>query len=195
MKLVLFDFDGTITNRDTLFVFTRFAVGNFKFLTGMLVLFPLLAIHKVGAFNSHVTKEIFLTYFFKGIDQAVFQNKCNEFCRSILPNLIRKDAYQAIQVHQQAGDKLVIVSASPQNWITPWANPEGIQVISTRLAFNEGSFTGKLNGANCNGAEKVNRIKKELDLQVFDKIIAYGDSSGDAEMFQLAHESYFKTFK
>ncbi|MBX2916010.1 MAG: haloacid dehalogenase-like hydrolase [Cyclobacteriaceae bacterium] len=194
MKLILFDFDGTITNRDTLFAFTRFTTGNFRYIVGLSIVFPILVLHKIGLINSHLTKEFFLKHFFRNFDQKQFEIKCHEFCEHILPNIIRKDAYQAIKAHKQAGDKLVIVSASPENWILPWANREGIQVISTKLAFSNGKYTGKLGSLNCNGLEKANRIKQELRLNEYAHIIAYGDSPGDWEMFRLAHEHYFKIF-
>jgi phosphatidylglycerophosphatase C len=195
MKLILFDFDGTITNRDTLFSFTRISTGYIRYVPGVLILSPILALHKVGLLSSQKTKEIFLSFFFKGLNQNEFQNKCNEFCDRLLPKLVRKDAYQAIQTYRNSGDRIVIVSASPENWIIPWANREKIHVIGTKLSFIDKKFTGKINGINCNGAEKVRRIRIEFNLDEFSGVIAYGDSIGDNEMLQLAQEKFYKFFK
>ncbi|HEU5146872.1 MAG TPA: haloacid dehalogenase-like hydrolase, partial [Chryseosolibacter sp.] len=56
-------------------------------------------------------------------------------------------------------------------------------------------LTGKILGRNCYGDEKVCRIKEEFDLPSFERIIAYGDSSGDREMLQLANESHYKPWR
>ena len=67
MNLVLLDFDGTITKKDTLFDFTRFSVGNIKFTLGIAVLFIPMVLNKIGLLSAQNTKEIFLTLFFKNI--------------------------------------------------------------------------------------------------------------------------------
>ena len=60
--------------------------------------------------------------------------------------------------------------------------------------FENGVFTGHFNTKNNNGVEKVNRIKKEIEGKKFDKIIAFGDTSGDKPMLSLAHESHYRFF-
>ncbi len=87
-----------------------------------------------------------------------------------------------------------IVSASPKNWIEPWAAPLGINVLSTNLEIKNGMITGKIEGKNCNGPEKVNRIKEHINLDSYDEIIAYGDTSGDLPMFEIATSTHFKPF-
>lgn len=64
--------------------------------------------------------------------------------------------------------------------------------IATKLEQKDGKLTGKFNGNNCYGTEKVLRIKEKYNLKEFEKIYAYGDSKGDREMLALAHEGYFK---
>ena len=47
-------------------------------------------------------------------------------------------------------------------------------------------LTGEFKGKNCNGEEKVKRIKAHLMLSEYDEILAFGDSSGDEAMLSLA---------
>ena len=49
-------------------------------------------------------------------------------------------------------------------------------------------------GNNCNGGEKVHRIKEAIQGKKFDKTIAFGDTSGDKEMLEWANESHFEFF-
>ena len=99
-----------------------------------------------------------------------------------------------IKAYLKENAKVAIVSASPENWIKPWASKHNIQVVSTQLKFSNDKIEG-IEGANCNGEEKVNRIKKAFNLDNYDKVIAYGDTKGDHPMLALADESHFKPFQ
>lgn len=63
-------------------------------------------------------------------------------------------------------------------------------MISTKLEIRDGFITGKLSTKNCYGIENVNRMKENYDLNKFDYIFAYRDSSGDnKEMLSIENES------
>lgn len=193
--VALFDFDGTITHRDTLLEFTRFAVGEARYISSMFYLALPLALQKMSILSSQPTKQIFLTHFFKNWKLPDFEQCCQRFDSEVLPGLIRAPALEAIQSYVQRGDRTIIVSASPQNWILPWARKQGVEVIATKLEVNGDCLTGRIDGKNCNGNEKVNRIRQYLDLNDYKEIIAYGDSGGDRAMFGLATRAYFKPFR
>ncbi|MBX2971061.1 MAG: haloacid dehalogenase-like hydrolase [Cyclobacteriaceae bacterium] len=193
--LVLFDFDGTLTTKDTLFLFTRYAVGSFRFFWGLILLFIPMGLQKMGFLSAHFTKEVFLTQFFKGIDANEFVSKAEQFSLGVLPEYIRPAAMQAIKRYSAEQARMVIVSASPEWWIRPWAKQQGIEVIATRLVFSEGKVTGAIDGLNCNREEKVSRIRGYLKLEEYERIIAYGDTDGDKAMLSLASEIHFKPFR
>jgi len=58
-----------------------------------------------------------------------------------------------------------------------------------------GVVTGKLLTKNCYGIEKANRVKEIYDLSHYERIYAYGDSTGDTELLALANESFYKPFR
>jgi phosphoserine phosphatase len=70
----------------------------------------------------------------------------------------------------------------------------GMKFLATEARFENGIFTGHFKTRNNNGKEKVNRIKKEIEGKKYDKIIAFGDTSGDLPMLSLAHESHYRFF-
>ncbi len=193
--LVLFDFDGTITRQDTLLAFTRFAVGESRYISSMFYLALPLVLQKIKVMASQRVKEIFLTHFFKDWNLADFEKRCQRFDSEVLPGLVRVQALEAIQSCVRRGDRTIIVSASPENWILPWATKVGAEVIATRLEVREGRLTGQIAGKNCNGEEKANRILQYLDLNDFTEIIAYGDTSGDRAMLKLATQKHYKPFR
>ncbi|MDQ1268592.1 MAG: phosphatidylglycerophosphatase, partial [Campylobacterota bacterium] len=55
--------------------------------------------------------------------------------------------------------------------------------------FKDGLFSGRFSTINCHGKEKARRIKEHLNIDEYETIYAYGDSSGDNEMLALAHKS------
>jgi len=81
----------------------------------------------------------------------------------------------------------VIVSASYESYVRVVAGALGdIAVVATRLEADEGRCTGRLDGANCRGPEKVRRLHAWLEAEGLARdeitLYAYGDSSGDREL-------------
>lgn len=194
MNLALFDFDGTITFKDTLFDFIKFCTGNGKFISGLLVLFPALVLYKIKILSSQKMKEIVLSYFFKGITEDKFKRLARKYSLNKLDTIVKEKALESLRFHKANDDKIVVVSASIDCWLRPWCEKNGLELIATKLEFKDKVFTGKFATKNCKGTEKVNRIKEEYNLAEFDKIYAYGDSSGDKEMLGIADESFYKFF-
>lgn len=194
-KLVLFDFDGTITTKDTLIEFVHFFRGRRQYLLGMLMLAPYMGLYALKLIPNWKAKQFFLSQYFKGEKLAHFNAKCLEFSRKALPSLIRPAAREAIETYRRENATIAVVSASAENWVKPWCDENRILCLATQLEVNQGIITGKISGRNCYGDEKVCRIKERFDLSAFSEVIAYGDSAGDKEMLALAHRKYYKPFR
>lgn len=193
-RLVLFDFDGTITTKDTFLEFIRFYHGHFKFVYGFGLMLPVLALYKFKIIPNWRAKEIVLTWFFKGASIEHFNKICADFSDTELPKLIRPGALKELQQYS-ADAELVVVSASAENWVAPWCRKNNLKIIATRLEIVKGKLTGKIEGKNCFGEEKAVRVREVYSLPAFDEIIAYGDSSGDKEMLALASKHFYKPFR
>ena len=214
-QIAFLDFDGTVTGKDTLLEFIKFSKGSLHFYLGFLINSPWLVAYRAGIISNQTAKERILTWFFGGIPLEVFQDTCNRFAATTLPGLIRPKALKEIRLLQEHSVEVVIVSASPANWLSPWTDEIGIALLATRLQTrNHPStpqpdtpdtapqptapttrLTGKILGRNCHGEEKVRRIRESYDLSAYDKITAYGDSSGDKPMLALANYTFFKPFR
>lgn len=193
-KIAVFDFDGTITTKDTLLEFIKFNKGSFAFYFGFVVNLPYLIAYKLKIISNQSAKEKILTFFFRGTELTAFRDFCSSFSRKILPGLIRPKASQEIGRLQKEGITVVVVSASPENWIQDWADETGTVLIASRLEVIDGKLTGKLSGKNCHGNEKVKRICETFDLSRYEIVAAYGDSSGDRPMLALAGRAYYRPF-
>lgn len=196
MNLALFDFDGTITDRDSFLDFLLFSQNKTRLLLGATLLAPVLFLYKTGLLDNGKAKEIVLCFFFKGMNQNDFQLLCENYSKEKLLKLFRKNALRKIQWHLQNRDRVVIISASIENYLAPLAKELGVEVLATKLEFSEKNvFTGKYSGKNCYGSEKVARLRSLLRPEEFKEIHAYGDSKGDKEMLKLAHKAYYKPFR
>lgn len=194
-KLVIFDFDGTITTRDTLLEFIRFYSGNVKFFIGFLLASPAIILSKFKVIPNWRAKEIVLTWFFKNENVEHFNTKGKIFAADRTPHFIRPEAQQQINQYLQAGCRVIVVSASAENWVKPWCDVIGVECIATKLETKEQRMTGKILGKNCYGPEKVVRIKENLNLSDYQNITVYGDSAGDREMLALGNEKHYKPFR
>ena len=192
---MLFDFDGTITTKDTLIEFVHFYRGRNNYLLGMVKLAPIMALYALKIIPNWKAKQFFLTRFFKGEKMEDFDRKCINFSTVVLPSLIRREAQEAIAQYKAQQATIAVVSASAENWVKPWCDRHGVICLCTRLDVSDGLITGKIKGRNCYGDEKVCRIREYFNLADFDQVIAYGDSRGDKEMLALARERHYKPFR
>jgi len=186
--IAAFDFDGTITTKDTLFDFIYFYWGKPRLIVGLIILSPVLVLYKIGIINNSKAKEILFSYYFKNQDIDHFNMKSDLYSQKI--NIIcRKSILQKIEYHKNKKDKIIIVSASISNWIKPWALETGIEkVFATEIQVEKGKITGIFKTKNCFGQEKVNRLLEEYPNRENYILYAYGDSNGDKEL--LAFSDY-----
>ncbi len=193
--LVLFDFDGTLTKKDSLLHFIKFAVGNFYFYVGLLALSPTLLGLKMKWISPQTAKERLIYFYLKIFKKKQLQEIVENYTRTKLPSIFRKTALERLAWHKEHQHHIYIVSASAALWLEAWCRNENIGLIATDLAFDNERLMKKFASPNCNGEEKVNRIKREIDLQQFDCIFAYGDTEGDMPMLSLAQKTHFQYFK
>jgi HAD superfamily hydrolase (TIGR01490 family) len=192
--LALFDFDGTIARKDTLFEIIKYICGTRKFYIGVCALSPYFFLYLCKILSSAKLKERVLMHFFRGMSIDTFNRHCCQFAKEIIPSLIRKDALEMINKLKAQKADIAIVTASAENWVAPWCNDLNATCIGTRLEVKNGCITGKIEGNNCNGLEKVNRIKGVFNLLIYNKILAFGDTYNDLPMLHLATSSYYRFF-
>ena len=195
MKLALFDFDGTITTKDSLVDFIQFAVGKPGYYAGLTKLSPMLTAYTLKLIPNDIAKERLIGHFFGEWESEKFQQLAEQYSFEKIDTIVRPEAMERVRWHQEQGDHVVIVSASMECWLTGWCKKKNIELISTQLETIDGRLTGRFATKNCYGVEKANRVKEIYNLEEYDHIYAYGDSRGDRELLALANESFYKPFR
>lgn len=194
-SIAFFDFDGTITTRDTMIEFLAFFAGKKKFYTGMIRLLPSLLAMKLGLTTNRSAKEKMLTLFLGGRSEIEVRASAKQFSEKKLPALIRKQALVKLNELKKNNTAIVIVSASADLWLTDWCSQYDAAILATKLEVKEGLLTGTINGENCHGEEKVRRIREKYTLADYDDIYCFGDTSGDLPMLALTRNRYYKPFR
>ena len=97
---------------------------------------------------------------------------------------------QQLQLHQQRGDRVVLVSASVDVYLAPICDILNIELICTQDDIQHGRLTGFYRSEDCSCAQKKLRILQQLDLADYQSIYAYGNSEEDLEMLSLANYPY-----
>ena len=111
--------------------------------------------------------------------------------------MIRDDAFTTVSRHQALGHNTIILTASIENWVRPFADALGIKHVQGTIieVSEDGIITGKFLSKNCYGAEKVERLKALFPHRSDYKLISYGDSRGDDELLAYSDEKYFRRLK
>ena len=191
-KVFAFDFDGTLTTRDTLLEFIRFACGTQKLLLGFLLYSPLLVLMKLRLYPNGKAKQKVFAHFFKGMSIRKFNALCNIFALTSR-HLLRSDVVSQLEQALAEGAEVLIVSASIDNWVQLFfSNPSNplLKVLGTKIEVVDGHLTGRFLTPNCYGQEKVRRILALYPDRSEYHLTAFGDSRGDREMLAFADEAH-----
>ena len=192
--IALFDFDGTITKKDTYIEFIKHCFGSTRTYLGFLLLSPVLVLFKLKLIRNDVAKQITFSYFFKGMSEDYYLQKCKSFT-AVINQILKPEAMHKIAHHKSEGHQLIIVSASMEDWILPWAKENDFdEVLSTKIEIQNNQLTGKFATENCHGEQKVIRVKQHIPDFSNKYFYAYGDSSGDTPLLEFSDEAFYRKF-
>ena len=184
-----FDFDGTLTTKDTLIAFICFTHGRCRLLFGFLRYFHLLLLMKLGLYPNWKAKERIFSHFYKGTRYGNFVQWGRDFA-DVAATLLNPQAVDTLRRHQAEGHAVCVVTASIDEWVRPACERLGVRtVIATRIEVApDGTLTGRFLSPNCCGAQKAVRLLEAFPQRHTYRLCAYGDSRGDDDLLALADE-------
>jgi phosphatidylglycerophosphatase C len=192
-----FDFDGTLTDSGSVFPFLVSLRGFWPVLRAVLPLSPaLLRAAVTGGTAADEVKERLFTRLLGGIAVDELDRRSVAFAQRHLQRHLREDTRRRLEWHRRQGHYTVIVSASPECYVSPAGEELGVDgVVATRLAVGGGGLlTGGYEGKNCRGAEKYARLVVHLRARGLlaknggpqPVLWAYGNSRGDLRLLNAA---------
>jgi phosphatidylglycerophosphatase C len=193
--IVAFDFDGTLTWRDSFTAFLAWRMGAARYGLGLARLAPAAILYGLHRDRGRL-KAAAIGQFLGGLPRDELEADARRFAARCSARLLRPDALGCWGGWRSQGARRIIVTASPEILVAPFAQDLGADdLIGTRLAFDaDGRVTGALEGANCRGPEKVARLRAALGVDVRLEA-AYGDSDGDRDMLALAKDARLRVFR
>lgn len=191
--IVAFDFDGTLTVRDSFSAFLMWDAGAARTALAAARLAPAGLRYLVDRDRGRL-KAATVRVLLGGRSLVSLEVAAQAFADEVV--LLRPDALRRWEAWGERGARRVIVTASPEYLVAPFARRLGAtRLIATRLGVDgRGRLTGALIGRNCRGPEKVARLRAAFGPDVR-LAAAYGDSAGDREMLSLADEAGMRVFR
>lgn len=195
--VAVFDFDGTITRRDSMLAFLTTVVPAAKLYGGAVSLTPKALAYMLRVRDNALFKQDVLAHYFAGVPARAFERSALDFAFQRLPGLVRPAALDRMRWHFCEGHRVIIATASLEAYVRPWAVRNGIDdVVGTRLQVDgNGLLTGRLEGRNCFGPEKLDRLTSLLGDLGSLVVYAYGDGRGDRELLSLATYASYRPFR
>jgi len=181
--LAAFDFDGTLRRGDSLLPFLMRIAGRGPALRAIAASVVRVGWRNRGIDRDEIKSRTF-AHLLAGRDAALTAATAADFGRGLIADL-RPDVVARLREHQRLGHRVVIVSASLSIYLQVVADHLGCELASTELVTTDGRLSGEIDGRNCRGPEKVERLRFLVDGRP-DQVWAYGDSRGDDEMLAWA---------
>jgi phosphatidylglycerophosphatase C len=202
LVIAAFDFDGTLTRRDTLLPFLARGLGCPRLMWALLTCSPWLVAFALRLIPNHVAKQKLLLATLKSKTMAEIDDWTSRWLTHDFPDQLQRWTMARLTEHQQAGHCCVMVSASPDIYLKRVSQQIGLDALlcteMERVSGPQGEqLTGLMKTPNCHGDQKVLRLQAWMaerfgataDGAV---LYAYGDTSGDKPMLRMAAHAFYR---
>ncbi|MFI4914313.1 MAG: HAD-IB family hydrolase [Steroidobacterales bacterium] len=196
-QLAVFDLDGTITRHDTLLPFVSgFLLRHPTRLPSMLAVAPALLRFVVdrdrGRFKGSVIHAAM-----GGCARAQLDAWADEFVPRLLRGGLHREALLQIEQHRSRGDRLVLLSASPDLYVPRIGQALGFdETVCTELRWRgDGTLDGRLASENRRGEEKLRCLRALIAREAPSRLYAYGNARSDIAHLQLADEALLINYR
>jgi phosphatidylglycerophosphatase C len=194
-----FDFDGTLTQRDTFTPFLLRGLGWPRFLGAIFQCLPWLVGYALRLVPNDVAKQKLMLVTLKGRSTQEMDDWTTRWLANDFPGQLRDWTLARLAWHQQAGHCCVMVSASPDIYLKRVARQLGFDdLICTEMAVMAGHLTGQMHTPNCYGEQKVVRLTAWINARfgvasaAAVTLYAYGDTAGDKPMLRMAGQGWYR---
>lgn len=183
--IAAFDLDGTLTSGGSIVPFLVRACGARRVWSALAQEGPrFVRAGIVGGSSADAAKEALFERLLSGMPVADVEQAGKAFATHHLARHLRADTRARLEWHRAQRHHVLVVSASPECYVTPVAAQLGADAaLATRLESAGGLLTGRVEGKNCRGAEKYARLMgwiRAAGMGGTDPVIwAYGNSRGD----------------
>jgi phosphatidylglycerophosphatase C len=189
--VAVFDLDGTLTLGDTFlgYLFAHLRRRPWRIARCWRLPFEVTRFYATGRRQNERIKSQFLTAVLGGMSEGTLVEVTERFVSRILQQGLRPGTEQTLRRHRDAMHDLILLTASPDIYVCLLAERLGFhQVICTNVEWDGmRRLTGKLQGANCRGPEKLRRLQASLEGRRNNCfVVAYADEAADGPVLAWA---------
>jgi phosphatidylglycerophosphatase C len=190
--IAVFDLDHTLSRSDSfLWYLFGFLTRRPWRLVRCLHLPMVMLLFMVGWMNNAGLKASFLRAVLGGVREEDLSAWTQEFVDRFIRNRMRREGRAAVEAHRRAGDRLILLTASPDCYVTELGRRLGFdEVICTQVEWKCGRLSGRLASSNMRGREKVHALQDILARLGARPVTAYADHQSDLAMLRMADHAY-----
>ncbi|MFM7069650.1 MAG: HAD family hydrolase [Actinomycetes bacterium] len=193
-RVAAFDFDGTVSKRDTLVPFLARVAGPSKFAAVAAQLGLRGARGTVDVRNRDDVKAHIIELVLAGRDADEIDALGATYAAELVATKLRPFVVQRVRTHRAQGFETVFVSASMVQYLRPVARALGVDhVIAVETEAVDGRLTGAMVGPNVRADEKVTRLREWLEAtgDPAPELWSYGNTSGDHALLRAADHAFW----
>jgi phosphatidylglycerophosphatase C len=192
VRLAVFDLDGTITRHDTLIPFIATCLQHRPWRwAGVLRALPPLAAFAVGGIDRGRLKASLIKGTLGGLRRGEIARGTEQFVPDVLASRLFADAAAKITHHRNAGDRLVLMSASTDLYVPAIGHALGFdEIICTGVRWVGDRLRGDLTTPNRRGKEKARCFTALRERYPNLRTFAYGNASSDLDHLRLAEQGF-----
>jgi phosphatidylglycerophosphatase C len=195
--LAAFDFDGTVSRRDTLVPFLALAAGRRRFLDGWRQVGLRAVRGRVDPRDRDAVKAELIDLLLAGRAETELEELGERYARDLLSeDQLRPLVLHRIRSHRARGDTCVLVSASLVYYLRPIARELGMAgVVGVDPEVRDGLLTGSMRRPNVRAEQKVVQLHDWMErsgiVPAEGRRSAYGNTSGDHALLRAADHRYW----
>ena len=190
-RLAVFDLDGTITYRDTLWPYVQgFLANSCRSRLRQLRVLPALIAFLLGRASHGDVKVAFIRSTLGGARRSDLQDWTTRFVEQVVMRGCFPQALAAVAEHRARGDVLILMSASTDLYVP---------AIGRQLGFTDSVCTGvRWDGERLDGALTTPNRRGEEKVRCFEALkarypglptVAYGNAASDLPHLRLADQA------
>jgi phosphatidylglycerophosphatase C len=187
--VALFDLDGTLTHHDTLLPFLAgYLVRHPLRLLRVWRLVPALLRFALAGRDRGLLKSRAIRAVMGGEARPIVEAWAQAFVAALHPDgAFRTAGLAVLEAHRSAGDRLVLLSASPDLYVPLIGRMLGFErTVCTEIRWDGDLLNGELRTSNRRGTEKVRCLEWLRTEYPGAPIVAYGNSESDLPHMQRA---------
>ena len=184
-NLALFDFDGTLCTKDSFTGFIFFALRKRHIVKQGIKILPWIQAYFLNIYPADSMRPRLFKAMFSNISSRELLALALEYSH-LLRNSLDQKIYKQLLKHKHNNDDVVIVSASVDLYLKDIAELLGVDLICTEAEIKESKFTGFFATPDCSNEQKKIRVLEKYNLEDYQAVYAYGNSTEDLAMLNLA---------